>query len=132
MHCLNCKTEIKTGKYCSNKCQGDKKSRDVVENWLKGSDHGYKVGYRIKTAVRKYMLEQSNFQCVECGWNKINPKTGNSPLEIDHIDGDCSNCKKENLKVLCPNCHSLTETWKALNKGKGNRERHKYSGLIGA
>jgi 5-methylcytosine-specific restriction endonuclease McrA len=76
------------------------------------------------------LLEKNNYSCSECGWNKINPKTGKSPLEIDHIDGDCSNNKEENLRVLCPNCHSLTPTWKALNKGNGNKESHRYSGLI--
>ena len=129
MQCLNCNKEIKIGKYCSNKCQGELKSRIVVENWLNGKDKGYKAGFRIKTAVRNYILEKYNFQCSECGWDKINPVTGNSPLEIDHIDGNCENCKEDNLRVLCPNCHSLTPTWKALNKGNGNRERYRYSGL---
>jgi 5-methylcytosine-specific restriction endonuclease McrA len=130
MHCLNCNNSITVGKYCSNKCQQNYQTQKIIDNWLTGKDPGYKVGFRIKDPVRKYMLEKANYQCSECGWDKINPVTGKTPLEIDHIDGDCSNCKEENLQVLCPNCHSLTETWKALNKGKGNRERHRYSGLI--
>jgi hypothetical protein len=111
-------------------CQGKLKSKTVVENWLNGSDPGHKVGYRIKTAVRKYILEKANYMCSCCGWNKINVKTGSSPLEIDHINGDVSDCSIDNLRVLCPNCHSLTPTWKALNKGNGNKESHRYSKLI--
>ena len=130
MECLNCSKPIKIGKYCSNKCQGELKSKVVVENWLNGDDKGYKAGLRLKTAIRKYMLEKSDYKCEECGWDKINPVTGSSPLEIDHVDGDCTNCKEENLRVLCPNCHSLTPTWKALNNGNGNKDRHKYSKLL--
>ena len=33
------------------------------------------------------------------------------PLEIHHIDGDCTNNKMENLQLLCPNCHSLTSNF---------------------
>ena len=35
------------------------------------------------------------------------------------IDGDNKNNKKENLKLLCPNCHSLTPTWRGRNKNSG-------------
>jgi hypothetical protein len=130
MHCLNCGKEIKVGKYCNNKCQGELRTKKLLQEWFDGNDEGYKAGLRIKSHIRNYMLEKSNYSCSECGWDKINPITGKTPLEIDHIDGDCKNCKEDNLKVLCPNCHSLTPTWKALNKGKGNKERHKYSKLI--
>ena len=47
------------------------------------------------------------------------PKKGidGKPLvEVDHINGDASNCKEENLRVLCPNCHSMTPTFRARNK----------------
>jgi len=41
------------------------------------------------------------------------------PLELDHIDGNRSNCALTNLRLLCPNCHALTGTY----RGK-NRRRH--------
>ena len=40
------------------------------------------------------------------------------PLELDHIDGDCTNHTLENIRLLCPNCHALTPTWRGRNKGK--------------
>ncbi|MFW5895280.1 MAG: HNH endonuclease [archaeon] len=51
-------------------------------------------------------------------------------LEIEHIDGNAKNNREENLDLICPNCHSLTSTYKALNSGKGNRDRLKYNKLI--
>ena len=40
-------------------------------------------------------------------------------LEVDHIDGNSENHREDNLRMLCPNCHSLTNTYKSLNRGKG-------------
>ena len=59
-------------------------------------------------------------------WSKTNPYTGNIPLEIDHIDGNYKNNNEDNLILLCPNCHSLTETYKGANLNHGRNNRHKY------
>lgn len=40
------------------------------------------------------------------------------PLELDHIDGDRTNNLIDNLRVLCPNCHALTDTYRGKNIGK--------------
>lgn len=40
------------------------------------------------------------------------------PLELNHIDGNKYNHKLENLEVLCPNCHAMTETYRGRNKSK--------------
>jgi 5-methylcytosine-specific restriction endonuclease McrA len=74
-------------------------------------------------------LDQAQHKCSKCGWCEVNPSTGKCPLESHHIDGDASNCDLQNLKILCPNCHSLTSTYKALNKGNGFQERLRYSKL---
>ena len=55
-------------------------------------------------------------KCEKCGWGEKNPITNTTPLQIHHIDGNCKNNKEENLQLLCPNCHSLTETFGRLNK----------------
>jgi hypothetical protein len=71
------------------------------------------------------MLKEAGHKCSVCNWKKINPFSQSCPLNIDHIDGDSTNNNKENLQVLCPNCHSLTSTWGSLNKGNGRAERRK-------
>ena len=73
--------------------------------------------------IRQYLIDKYN-GCQICGWNEINPTTGKTPLEVHHIDGDCTNNAEENLQLLCPNCHSLTPNSGALNKG--NSKRYKY------
>lgn len=53
-------------------------------------------------------------KCEECGLTKWNNKS--IPFELDHVDGNSSNNVIENLKILCPNCHSQTAT----HAGKNN------------
>lgn len=58
-----------------------------------------------------------------CGWNKKHSKTKRVPIQLEHIDGNSDNNKLKNCKILCPNCHSLTPTFGALNKGNGRTIR---------
>lgn len=41
-----------------------------------------------------------------------------TPIEIDHIDGNPENTDKENFRLICPNCHAQTSTYKGRNIGK--------------
>ena len=58
-----------------------------------------------------------------CGWAEINIKTGKVPLVADHIDGNWRNNTEENLRLVCPNCDSLSPTYAALNRGNGRKHR---------
>ena len=82
--------------------------------------------YQISMHIKTYLLKKFNNQCSKYGWSKRNPYTGNIPLEIDHIDGNYKNNNEDNLIVLCPNCHSLTETYKGANLNFGRKNRQKY------
>lgn len=48
------------------------------------------------------------------------------PIELDHIDGNPENNKSDNLRLICPNCHAQTPTYKGRNIGKvRNSKRQK-------
>ncbi len=83
--------------------------------------------YQISNHIRKYLGHKYDNKCCLCGWNKINPHTGISPLEIEHIDGNYLNNREENLMLICPNCHSLTPTYKGANRENDRKDRKQYS-----
>jgi len=65
-------------------------------------------------SLRKRLLFERNYICEECGIGNIyNGKP--LSLELDHIDGNNRNNKIENLRILCPNCHSQTPTHRSKN-----------------
>jgi len=83
---------IKTAKYCSNQCK-----------W-KGYGENRKYKFRnssYSTKDRKRTIKEYGNNCEICTWNEF--------VECHHIDGDRNNHNIENLSVLCPNHHTLTE-----------------------
>lgn len=99
-----------------------KKYIDAWKNGLEDGNKG-KTTIIISRHLRHYVFEKFGTKCSICGWSQKNPVTGVAPLEIDHIDGNHTNNKEENLRLICPNCHALTSTFKNLNKGKGRAWR---------
>jgi ribosomal protein L44E len=75
--------------------------------------------------VKGYLISVLGEKCTRCGWSERHPRTRRVPLELEHIDGDWRNVQPNNIDLLCPNCHSLTPTFKALNKGRGRELRQK-------
>lgn len=104
--------------FCSYKCLRLSRRDSYIKRWLKGEETGfYNVGGKdINSYLRDYLLEEANYKCQRCGWGEVNPFTGKVPLQIHHINGDCTNNSKDNLIVLCPNCHALTENYGSRNK----------------
>jgi len=76
-------------------------------------------------------LKKYNHSCSVCRWNEKHPITGTVPLEVDHIDGNASNNLEVNLRILCPNCHPLTSSFRNLNKGRGRLGRIKKIHEVG-
>jgi len=126
---LNCGRKI-TGrglKYCNNVCQKEYEYKSYIERWKQGLETGLRGEYQISDFIKRYLFETRGKKCELCGWDKVNPLTKNVPVEIHHIDGDYKNNSEENLQILCPNCHSLTNTYKNSNTNNGRKERNKYS-----
>ncbi len=129
--CKNCSTGLNrlSSVYCSNKCQKNYEYATYIKKWKQGKVTGSRGvdAKNISRHIVRYLISKYEGRCVECGWNKLHPVTGNVLLEVDHIDGDSDNNQEENLQLLCPNCHSLTSTYKNLNNGMGREwRRSKY------
>ncbi len=120
--CKNCDLEFafnssSRGKFCSAKCQGHYRREEVIKLWKDGTHKGYYGKTKLVAPfIRAYLFNKYENKCCKCGWNKINFTTGKIPLEVNHIDGNAENCSESNLELICPNCHSLTPNFRALNK----------------
>lgn len=84
----------------------NKSSKSLEEILTRNSDYqSYKLKLRLIAAGYKSQL------CEHCGWSE-KTSAGYIPLELDHINGDKHDNRIENLRILCPNCHSLTPTYR--------------------
>ena len=128
IHCLNCGKELnrKQNKYCSNKCQTEYQYKEYIKCWKSGEENGGRGTYQLSSYIERYIREKYGNKCCKCGWSETNPFTNNIPLEIHHKDGDYTNNDEDNLELLCPNCHSLTDTYKNALNHKGREGRNKY------
>jgi hypothetical protein len=126
-YCKNCGNETaRTGyTYCSNSCQQEYQYQEFIKRWKEGKVTGLRNIGVVSKSIKRYLRQKYNNRCVLCGWSEVNRKTGLVPLVADHIDGDWKNNSEENLRLICPNCDSLTPTYAALNKGNGRKDRAK-------
>ena len=122
MQCLNCGNDCRN-KYCSNYCQAEYQYKVYIDRWLNGLETGLRGKYQISQYIVRYLYEKHQCKCSRCGWDTINPYTQHCPLEVEHIDGNYLNNSPDNLDLICPNCHSLTATYKGANRGKGRQDR---------
>lgn len=96
--------------------------------WNKGTKYHTRVRPQLETllvlnsSVQSYKLKKRLFEegikkpeCELCGWAKVS-EDRRIPVELDHINGDHSDNRIENLRILCPNCHSLQPTHRGKNK----------------
>lgn len=72
--------------------------------------------YKRITSLKRVLIKERGNACEDCGITRW--KEQMIKLEIHHIDGDRTNNKKNNLKLLCPNCHSFTDNFRGLKLAK--------------
>ena len=131
-----------SGKYCSRQCANSRswseedklKKSNSAKNSKKVLTRSCECLYKLKAAalkksekakeeilianwedlsferLRKRVIWEQNECCATCGISEWRGKK--ISLELEHKDGNHSNNAKENLEALCPNCHSLTTTWR--------------------
>lgn len=116
--------KTQTQKFCRSKCAQLLASRKKLAKWLEGEhDLAQSSDGSILDWARRHMMEEVQFACTLCRWSELSAN-GTIPLEIDHIDGNWKNSARENLRVICPNCHALTANYKVYNSGN---EQSRYS-----
>jgi len=105
------------------------KQNEFITKWKSGEVLGFNISNGTTSHhIKSWLIRIRGEKCEQCSWSVINPFSGRIPLELEHKDGNWENCTEENLELLCPNCHSLTATYKALNKGNGRLVRRiRYS-----
>lgn len=146
--CPKCSKEHnKDGKFCSRSCANSRvfteesnKKRSLaltgktptrsnkpsdLEQWKKNIANTWLQKY-LNTPFdklgmenrRRRVFEEQNFCCAKCNISTWFEKP--IALELEHKDGNNQNNSRDNLEGLCPNCHSITETWRGRNKPSKN------------
>ncbi|MEK9151700.1 MAG: HNH endonuclease signature motif containing protein [Patescibacteria group bacterium] len=100
-----------TGRGWSKGLKGIGKPRIELKNIL--VRNSFFQSFKLKK--RLFAAKLKSQSCEECGWNKMS-EDGRMPLELDHINGNSTDNRLENLRVLCPNCHSLKPTHRGRNR----------------
>lgn len=100
--------------YCSNDCAAENRRENNNERFDRGL-------IKMRKTLRNHIARIMGYKCSLCEISNWNGKP--ITLQVDHIDGDAGNNFPENLRLLCPNCHSQTEHFSGRNKGNGRKFR---------
>lgn len=81
--------------------------------------------YVNNSRLRRRLVEEGlkSARCEICGLDEWRGES--LPLALDHVNGDHCDNRLENLRILCPNCHALTDTWCGRNRRAGVLQRQR-------
>ncbi len=108
---LNCYNPNQGRKGLKRDESEDEAIRIKLKDILLGKHPTYNT-FRLKLRLFKEGLKTN--KCEVCSTHEWNGKPLN--CELDHIDGNRTNHKLENLQILCPNCHSQTATFRGKKR----------------
>jgi 5-methylcytosine-specific restriction endonuclease McrA len=150
--CLYCGTKLtfekRRSKFCNHSCSAQHNNQGVTRH-IKGSKicscgnakiprnkycsecsktHVYRQvnsfdALRSDRSRKKWLLDERGKRCENCGLSEWLGKP--IVIELHHIDGNADNSDPSNLQLICPNCHSQTETYKAANMGGDSSRQQK-------
>src|SRR3954463_6659081 len=126
--CGGCGIETANPKYCCNRCQSETRWRGTVTRIE--SSGTVPIGPSGNAHVAKrYLLQTQGRRCAVCGLTEWRGEP--IPLVLDHINGESTDWRVANLRLVCGNCDMQLPTFKSRNRGKGRawRRRRYAEGL---